>query len=177
MQIPTSAPSIVTHFVMAPKVFQLLISFVFLLVLLLPLLSHAHPGKTWDKKTSPPFEFLKHLQGCHKGENVKGLHELKKYLHTFGYLNYPYSKNQTHGNDDDFDDLLEAAMKMYQLNYHLTPTGNLDAPTVSKMMRPRCGVADKINSNGVPNGEKKSHEDPHSFHMVSHYTFFRVNFL
>ncbi|XP_058179972.1 metalloendoproteinase 1-like [Rhododendron vialii] len=50
-----------------------------------------------------------------------------------------YSPNQTRANDDDFDDSLEAAVKTYQLNYHLKTTGTLDAQTVSQKMAPRCG--------------------------------------
>lgn len=51
----------------------------------------------------------------------------------FGYLNYDNSNNQTHANDDDFDELLESAIKNYQLNYHLKSTEVLDAGTVGKM--------------------------------------------
>ena len=89
-----------------------------LLLLLLPFHSHATLQNSHGKKSSP-FEFLKHLQGCHKGEKVKGIHNLKAYLENFGYLSYNnHSKNHTHTNDDDFDELLESAIKTYQLNYH-----------------------------------------------------------
>jgi len=65
---------------MAFKAFSLLSLTPLLLVLvLLPLLSHATSPKSHDKKSSP-FEFLKHLQGCHKGDKIKGIHDLKKYL-------------------------------------------------------------------------------------------------
>ncbi|KAB1205326.1 Metalloendoproteinase 1 [Morella rubra] len=113
-------------------------------LVLLPLLSCATSPESHDQKKSA-FEFLKHLQGCHHGEKVKGIHDLKKYLEHFGYLSYSHSKNHTHANDDDFDELLESAVKTYQRNYHLNATGTLDAQTVSKMMMPRCGVADIIN--------------------------------
>ena len=89
--------------------------------------------------------FLKHLQGCHKGDKVKGIHNLKVYLENFGYLSYSQSKNQTHTNGDDFDELMESDIKTYQLNYHLNATGTMDAKTISSMMMPRCGVADIIN--------------------------------
>ncbi|CAK9139190.1 unnamed protein product [Ilex paraguariensis] len=159
-----------------PKLF----SFISLLVLLLPLLAYAkvEEPKKGDKKPSP-FEFIKHLQGCHKGEKVKGLNELKKYLNKFGYLNYPHSENQTtHAHDDDFDNFLQSAIKTYQLNYHLNATGNLDGPTVSKMVVPRCGVADIINGTSSMRAGKKRHHhdnDNTSFHTVSHYTFFDNN--
>ena len=125
---------------MASKAFSL---FLFTL-LLLPLLSHGTSRNTNNKKSSP-FDFLKHLQGCHKGDNVSGIKVLKSYLEQFGYLNYNHSIKQNHANDDDFDELLESALKTYQLNFHLNPTGTLDAKTVSNMMMPRCGVADIIN--------------------------------
>ncbi|KAJ4719136.1 Metalloendoproteinase [Melia azedarach] len=118
-------------------------SFFFLIIVLLSLLSHcsvlAHSN---GKNQSTPFGFVEHLKGCHKGDKVKGINELKKYLEMFGYLNYNNSKNQTHADDDDFDELLESAIKTYQLNYHLKSTGVLDAKTVGMMTRPRCGVAD-----------------------------------
>ncbi|KAK7851539.1 metalloendoproteinase 2-mmp [Quercus suber] len=123
---------------MSYKVFSLF-SFTLLLLLLLPHHSHATSRNIHDKKLSP-FEFLKHLQGCHKGEKVKGIQNLKAYLEKFGYLSYNHSQNQTHTNDDDFDELLESAIKTYQLNYHLNATGSMDANTVSTMMMPRLGA-------------------------------------
>ncbi|KAM1544448.1 hypothetical protein ACFX10_044905 [Malus domestica] len=69
-----------------------------------------------------PFEFLNHLKGCHKGDKVQGIQYLKKYLEKFGYLN-------GHSDSDDFDDILESAIKTYQVNYHLKATGTLDAKT------------------------------------------------
>ncbi|KAK9991754.1 hypothetical protein SO802_026739 [Lithocarpus litseifolius] len=152
-----------------------LFSFALLLLLLFPLHSHATSRNIHDKKSSP-FEFLKHLQGCHKGEQVKGIHNLKAYLENFGYLSYNHSKNHTHTNDDDFDELLESAIKTYQLNYHLNATGTLDAKTVSTMMMPRCGVADISNgTNWMRSGKKKHHHRHGSLHTVSHYTFFQGN--
>lgn len=153
---------------MAIKVSQLFLC----IFLLLPLLSNSKLEEHNGEKPSSPFEFLKHLQGCHKGEKLKGIHNLKQYLKSFGYLNYP--KNYSHFDDDDFDDFLDEAVKTYQLNYHLNATGTLDAQTVSKMMTPRCGVADIINgTNGMHAGKKKHHRGSHSLHTVSHYTFFQ----
>ncbi|XP_059670923.1 metalloendoproteinase 3-MMP-like [Cornus florida] len=160
---------------MAPKLFQPFSCIFLLFLLLIPLFSHAHSSHS-KANNSSPFEFLKHLQGCHKGDNVKGLHKLKKYLENFGYLSNLHSKNQTHFNKDDFDDLLESAIKTYQLNYHLKATGILDAPTVSKMMMPRCGVPDIINGrNWTQAAGKKGHHHGrglHTFHTVSHFAFF-----
>ncbi|GAV74806.1 Peptidase_M10 domain-containing protein/PG_binding_1 domain-containing protein [Cephalotus follicularis] len=121
-----------------------------------------------------PFEFLKHLQGCHKGDKLKGIPELKKYLEQFGYLHYTQSNNQSHANDDEFDDVLESAVKTYQLNYHLKLTGTLDANTVSRMTMPRCGVADIVNGTTWMNSGKKRHQHS-SYHTVSHYSFFPNN--
>lgn len=151
-------------------------SFSILIVILLSLFSHYSVSAHDDtQKKSSPFKFIEHLKGCHKGDKVKGIHELKKYMEKFGYLNYENSNNQTHANDDDFDELLESAIKTYQLNYHLKSTGVLDANTVAKMRTPRCGVADIVNgTTRMRSGTKRQHHNNHNhFHTVSHYSFFR----
>ncbi|OMO59892.1 Peptidase M10, metallopeptidase [Corchorus capsularis] len=151
---------------MGSKAFLPFFSFT-LFLLLLPLLFQAVLAHSKHGNPSP-FEFLQHLQGCHKGDKVKDIHKLKKYLENFGYLSY--DQNKTHANDDDFDEFLESAIKTYQLNYHLKATGKLDAKTVSKMMSPRCAVPDIINGTTGMRSGKKSHSK--SVHSVSHYTFF-----
>ncbi|KAL6139658.1 hypothetical protein ACLB2K_057960 [Fragaria x ananassa] len=141
-----------------------------LLLVLLTLLSYAtasHP----HNKSSSPLEFLEHLKGCHKGDKVKGINDLKKYLEKYGYLNY---KNHSHSDDDEFDDLLEEAVKTYQINYHLKATGTLDGKTVSKMTTPRCGVADIINGTSSMRSAKKRHHHG-SVHTTAHYSFFQGN--
>ncbi|KAI8541553.1 hypothetical protein RHMOL_Rhmol08G0070900 [Rhododendron molle] len=107
---------------------------------------------------------LKDLEGCHKGEQVEGLQQLKAHLEKFGYLNYNHSQNQSHPNDDDFDDLLEAAVKTYQLNYHLKAAGTLDAKTVSNMMASvwKCQCADIINCTKWMRGGKKRPNHGHN---------------
>ncbi|TQD93655.1 hypothetical protein C1H46_020758 [Malus baccata] len=75
----------------------------------------AKPTDDHDHKHDS-FEFIQYLEGCHKGQNVSGLQELKKHLTKFGYFNYDHSK---HADDDEFDHL--------------------------KMMVPRCGVPDVVN--------------------------------
>lgn len=159
---------------MTTKAFHIICLCIFLSLVALPLHSYANGSKSNGEKPSP-FEFIKHLEGCHKGENVKGLQQLKAYLEKFGYLNYNnQSGNQSHANDDDFDDLLEAAIKTYQLNYHLKSTGTLDAKTASQMMKPRCGVADIINGTNQMRGGNKRPDHAHdALHTVSHFTFFR----
>ncbi|KAM1009508.1 hypothetical protein FF1_044933 [Malus domestica] len=142
-----------------------------LVLVFLSVLSHATSAETRNQKPSP-FEFLNHLKGCHKGDKVQGIQDLKKYLEKFGYLN-------GHSDSDDFDDILESAIKTYQVNYHLKATGTLDAKTVSKMIMPRCGVADIINGTTSMRSGKKRHPHHHgghgSPHTVAHYSFFTGN--
>ncbi|KAG5560860.1 hypothetical protein RHGRI_004020 [Rhododendron griersonianum] len=167
IEIPSSS-------IMAARIFQLCLC-IFFISLAFPLSSHAIPSKPNAEKPSS-FDFIKHLEGCHKGETVEGLQQLKKYLEKFGYLNYNHSQNQSHANDNDFDDLLEAAVKTYQLNYHLKATGILDAQTVSKMSSPRCGVADIVNgTNWMRAGKKRPNHGHNALHTVSHYSFFQGN--
>ncbi|KAK1563453.1 hypothetical protein Q3G72_027777 [Acer saccharum] len=118
-----------------------------LLVLLSLLSAHSVSSADSTKKKSP-VEFLKHLQGCHKGDKVKGVLQLKKYLHKFGYLDYKNSKNRTHENDDHFDELLESAIKTYQLNFNVNSTGVLDRKTLSKMAMPRRDHGDGFPFDG-----------------------------
>lgn len=137
-------------------------------MVLFPLLSRAKPQELNDA-----FDFLKQIKRVSQGDKPRGLNKLKNYLQQFGYLNYELFGNQTHAKDDDFDDLLEDAIKNYQLNFHIDPTETLDPQTVSTKMTPRCGVADIIN--GITRtrlGQKAHHHGPHSIHAVSHYTFF-----
>jgi hypothetical protein len=152
----------------ALKPFSLIFSSALLILLLLPLLSaHATNSPNSDDKIASPFNFLKGLQGCQKGNKTKGIRDLKKYLEQFGYLSY------NHSNEDYFDDVLESAVKTYQLNYDLNTTGTLDDKTISTMMMPRCGVPDIINGTNWMHMGKKWHQESHgSFHTVSHYSFF-----
>ncbi|KAL6970875.1 neutrophil collagenase [Sarracenia purpurea var. burkii] len=127
-----------------------LFSSILLLPLLFPLLCQANLPDTKGEKPSSPFQFLKLLNGSKKGDKVKGLQQIKKYLEHFGYLSYdPHLPYQNHANDDKFDNLLESAIKLYQLNFHLNVTGTLDSNTVSTMMTPRCGMPDIINGTNL----------------------------
>ncbi|KAF5775631.1 putative matrilysin [Helianthus annuus] len=124
---------------------------------------HLQPNELLNNSAHPsPFEFLKNMQGCRKGEKVKGIRDLKLYLSHFGYLNYQNNPNITNPKEDHFGEDLEEAIKSYQVYYHLNATGTLDEPTVSKMVMPRCGFPDK---------ETHQHSDK-SLHTVSHYRFF-----
>ncbi|KAL5805500.1 hypothetical protein ACOSQ3_028403 [Xanthoceras sorbifolium] len=141
-----------------------------LLVLLSLLFAHSVSGA--DTKKKSPVQFLKHLQGCHKGDKVQGILELKKYLQRFGYLDYKNAKNGTHENDDEFDELLESAVRTYQLNFHVKSSGVLDWKTLSKMAMPRCGVADIVNGTNWMKKTHHHHASGSPFHTVSHYSFF-----
>lgn len=155
---------------MAHKPFQLLY-LIFLFFLLFSTISHAK--RHTPKKKSSPFDFIKKLKGCHKGNHTKDIHQLKAYLKQFGYLKYP---NETHANNDDFDGTLESAIKTYQKNFHIKPTGRIDAKTISKMITPRCGVPDIINGTNHMQPRNKRHEPSSShIHKVSHFSFFSGN--
>ncbi|KAF8370048.1 hypothetical protein HHK36_031920 [Tetracentron sinense] len=163
---------------MALRVSLLLGSLLLLLLLMLPHTTLSKPSEIKGEKRSleHPFKFLQNLEGSQKGQTVEGLNELKKYLKKFGYLNYGGNSNDVklagHANNDEFDELLESAIKTYQINYKLKATGSLDSQTVKQMMIPRCGVAD-ITTNGTTSmrsGKKKHHQD---LHTVSHYKFYR----
>ncbi|KAK4568304.1 hypothetical protein RGQ29_003903 [Quercus rubra] len=102
------------------------------------------------------FKSLQHLEGSHKGQTVKGLHEIKHYLSAFGYLKLNHSIDK-----DEFDEHLERAIKSFQKNFNLNVTGRLNSSTLNEMMTPRCGVTDDDNMspnyaffNGKPKWDK-----------------------
>ncbi|KAL7607969.1 hypothetical protein Lser_V15G14073 [Lactuca serriola] len=159
-------------FIMASTLFLPFACVFFLVYLVLPVLSHVHYpdhlkpyGLSSNNTTPSPFEFLKAMQGCRKGEKLKGVRDLKLYLAHFGYLNYQKNPNNvTDLEEDNFDDELEAAVMSYQVYYHLNATGTLDGPTVSQMVMPRCGFPDKETQH--------NHNTNNSLHTISHYRFF-----
>ncbi|XP_060959013.1 metalloendoproteinase 3-MMP-like [Cannabis sativa] len=123
-----------------------------------------------SSSSSSPFDFLKNLQGCKKGDNVQGIRDLKNYLKHFGY----FTKHSTNhiDDEDDFDYALEKAIKTYQINYNLKPTGILDPKTLFKMMKPRCGVPDIFAKNKT-RMRSANKSTPRHHHIVSHYSFFQ----
>uniref|UniRef100_A0A7N0V174 Peptidase metallopeptidase domain-containing protein n=1 Tax=Kalanchoe fedtschenkoi TaxID=63787 RepID=A0A7N0V174_KALFE len=111
-----------------------------------------------------PFGFIRSMVGSHRGDRFAGnvlLTLLRNYLNEFGYT--------VSSDGDEFDESLEAAIKTYQNNFNLQPTGVLDIETVDQMVKPRCGVPDIIN--GTTRMASGNHKHS-SFHTVSHYTFF-----
>ncbi|XP_068641861.1 metalloendoproteinase 5-MMP-like [Aristolochia californica] len=121
------------------------------------------------------FQFLQHLMSCHKGENLKEIHQLKQYLRRFGYMSYvDYNTEAGVAADDDtFDELLESSLRAYQRNYNLKVTGILDSPTVQQMMEPRCGVPDIVNGSTSMLSGKKRRIEPTGINPVALYSFFR----
>ncbi|XP_010264870.1 PREDICTED: metalloendoproteinase 1-like [Nelumbo nucifera] len=144
----------------------------FFVLLVFSLLSQSHGHGEADRPEA--FQFLRQSEGCHKGDRVKGLNQVKRYLQRFGYLDHH------NDDDDDFDHHLESAIKTYQLNYNLKETGSLDVATVKQMMLPRCGVPDIIKGETWMRSGKEKKEKrllgvsgrKTTLGFSSHYTFF-----
>jgi hypothetical protein len=136
------------------------------------LLVFIHPFTAQSRTLkSNTFEFLQNLEGCQKGQNVKGLKELKHHLKNIGY--YPKDHQHDIKLSDDFDEIFESALKTYQKNYRLKVTGSLDSDTIKELMIPRCGVPDPINHDTSKQAGRTEHDSKSSkFHTVSHYSFF-----
>ncbi|EPS59674.1 hypothetical protein M569_15132, partial [Genlisea aurea] len=94
-----------------------------------------------------PFGFIAKLEGCRLGNRSEGIHGVKRYLERFGYLRY--EGNDPHSDDDFFDERLYSAVRVYQANYRLNVTGELDAATASVMSLQRCGVPDIVNGTNL----------------------------
>ncbi|KAL7106223.1 hypothetical protein ACP275_07G098600 [Erythranthe tilingii] len=112
-----------------------------------------------------------YIKGFKKGNKIEGIHKIKNYLYQFGYL-----ENHFGPHDDEFNDALEYAVKTYQ-QYHIAPTGILDATTVSKMTAPRCGYADIVNGINAMQPNYKAKKDSNSnndIHKVSHFLMVSV---
>ncbi|XP_058076861.1 metalloendoproteinase 3-MMP-like [Magnolia sinica] len=157
---------------MAPKQCSSLVTCALLhliMLLFLPLLIESHSTHQHQHQNQQPF---KSLQGCHKGQTVKGLNAIKQYLEMYGYLPHHHNNNTSGGDDDTFDDILESAVKTYQLNYHLNVTGILDSKTLQDMSLPRCGVPDIVDGHTSMRSGKNRHLGSTTHHTVAHYTFF-----
>ncbi|TYK30629.1 metalloendoproteinase 1-like [Cucumis melo var. makuwa] len=126
-----------------------------------------------------PFAFLNKLQGCTKGDNVKGISNLKNFFHHYGYLNHQINATSHLIDidvDDTFDDRLESAIKTYQQYFHLNSTGSLNVETISQLAKPRCGNPDIIDETAdrmlLEHNSDSRHDYHHLPHIVSHFTFF-----
>ncbi|XP_057948545.1 metalloendoproteinase 2-MMP-like [Malania oleifera] len=130
-----------------------------------PNISALPPPALLPNATAGPWQRFQNFSGCQRGEVLDGLAKLKQYFHYFGYI-------PTSNFSDDFDDILESAIKTYQRNFNLNVTGSLDVPTLRQIVRPRCGVADIVNGSSSMNSGKTASPDSASFHTVAHYSFF-----
>ncbi|XP_007044491.2 PREDICTED: metalloendoproteinase 2-MMP [Theobroma cacao] len=115
-----------------------------------------------------PWDAFKKFAGCQSGEKRDGLSKLKQYFNNFGYI-----PNSPTNFSDDFNDELEKALKIYQQNFNLNVTGQLDDQTLQQIVRPRCGNADIVNGTSSMNSGKSSsfHTTGH-FRTTAHYAFF-----
>ena len=59
---------------------------------------------------------------------MKGIHKVKKYLQSLGYLSSTHVHDN--GDDDDFDDDFESTTKSFESYYHLMPIRILDTPSI-----------------------------------------------
>lgn len=124
------------------------------------------------------WDAFSNFTGCHHGQNVDGLNRIKKYFQRFGYIPETFSGNFT----DDFDDVLKAAVELYQRNFGLNVTGELDTLTIKHIVIPRCGNPDVVNGTSLMHGgRRKTFEVNFSprgggrgvrLHTVKRYTLF-----
>ncbi|KAJ4729245.1 metalloendoproteinase 2-MMP-like [Melia azedarach] len=145
---------------MTPK-----LSHVLATLLLLVILPFAAQSRTL-KSAAGSSNVLENLEGSYKGQTVKGLQLLKRYLIAYGYLDYNNDPENTNLSDD-FDEFLESSLKTYQKNYNLKVTGIFDSDTIKEMQIKRCGNPDIINHN------TSSSTNSGEFHTVGHYQFFQ----
>ncbi|KFK44477.1 hypothetical protein AALP_AA1G261400 [Arabis alpina] len=123
-------------------------------------------GNVWNS-------FL-NFTGCHTGMKVDGLYKIKQYFQHFGYIPETLPGNFT----DDFDDILKNAVEMYQRNFQLNVTGELDELTLIHVVIPRCGVPDVVNGTSTMHGHgRRTYEVSFTgrgprFHAVRRYSFF-----
>ncbi|KAF8039969.1 hypothetical protein BT93_B2243 [Corymbia citriodora subsp. variegata] len=125
------------------------------------------PPSLLPNVSSDAWNAFRNFSGCHAGERRDGLAKLKNYFNYFGYI--PSSPSNF---TDDFDDALESAIKTYQRNFNLDPTGQLDDATLKQIVRPRCGNPDIVNGSTAMNSGKEASLNATHFHAVGHYTFF-----
>ncbi|KAJ4848766.1 hypothetical protein Tsubulata_031983, partial [Turnera subulata] len=111
------------------------------------------------------FPFGQRGQEGKRGDKKEGIHQLKQYLHRFGYLNNTQYSHSTQVVDANLlDENMERAIRTYQINFNLKPTGVLDAETVSTMMKPRCGLPDIIDGKTRMNASRGEYHLDYEFY-------------
>jgi hypothetical protein len=79
---------------------------------------------------------IKGLSPSQRVKEIQGLSLIKQYLYDFGYL-------QQSGSFDNFlDKDTISAIELYQQNFNLQATGDLNNQTLQQILLPRCGVPD-----------------------------------
>ncbi|GLJ20533.1 hypothetical protein SUGI_0373600 [Cryptomeria japonica] len=100
--------------------------------------------KLSNKSVESAWESFKNLTNAQRGDTSKAMPILKQYFQKFGYLSISDGENAT----EEFDEVTESAVKMYQQNFGLKVTGKIDQQTVTQLMTPRCGREDVMKLNG-----------------------------
>ncbi|KGN52412.1 metalloendoproteinase 1-like precursor [Cucumis sativus] len=164
----------------SPKALQIIFPFTLLFLSLFPNPNTSSPiilkHSSQNMNSSNSLMFLKNLQGCHLGDTKQGIHQIKKYLQRFGYITTNIQKHSNPIFDDTFDHILESALKTYQTNHNLAPSGILDSNTIAQIAMPRCGVQDVIKNKKTKKRNQNFTNNGHThFHKVSHFTFFEGN--
>ncbi|XP_047321559.1 metalloendoproteinase 3-MMP-like [Impatiens glandulifera] len=115
---------------------------IFLCLILLLLIVIDPTMQAYDHHTNnKASKFVEHFLGSRKGDNMIGIHHIKQYFAKYGYLSPSHVQTDSN-NDGHFNDELEAAVKKYQVFFHLNVSGVLDSKTLSLMGTPRCGNSD-----------------------------------
>ncbi|KAK9090513.1 hypothetical protein Sjap_023690 [Stephania japonica] len=129
---------------------------------------HDHDHGEYLEESNQWKNYFENLSGCAFGDEAQGLARLKQYFHHFGYIDDHDEKLMNFS--DVFDSALQSALKTYQTNFNLPPSGAIDAATLSQILRPRCGVPDIINGSSTMNSGKPTNHN--SLHSTAHFSFF-----
>ncbi|KAL4315277.1 hypothetical protein HN51_069455 [Arachis hypogaea] len=80
-------------------------------------------------------------------QKIEGLHLVKEYLYTYGYI----QNNSSSGNFTDLmDENMVSTIKDYQRFFNLDTTGDIDNDTYQQILLPRCGVPDMNVTYDLP---------------------------
>ncbi|GGD26709.1 matrixin family metalloprotease [Nocardioides daphniae] len=93
------------------------------------------------------------------GDQGTAVRSAQAYLRRFGYLpNEDLSEQYAQWRpavgrspraEDEFDDSMEEAVRLFQKMYGLDETGEVDEATLELMSKPRCGFPDIVTSDGL----------------------------